>query len=130
MECGFVLEATINPDDVDTKRAVFSAGGTASSLYLKNGRAYAHFFLRNRFMRESGRAASVTVEGPRVEAGRWQTVRVVCDQRTARVEVDGERGADVPVSGDLFYPLYTAVGAEKGSGFFQGRMKRIRIEPR
>ena len=130
VECGFVLEATINPDDVDTKRAVFSAGGTASSLYLKNGRAYAHFFLRNRFMRESGRAASVTVEGPRVEAGRWQTVRVVCDQRMARVEVDGERGADVPVSGDLFYPLYTAIGAEKGSGFFQGRIKRIRIEPR
>ena len=130
VECGFSLEATINPDEVETKRAVLSAGGTAASLYLKNGRAYAHFFLRNKFMRESGRAASVTVEGPRVEAGRWQTVRVVCDQKTARVEVDGTRGAEVPVSGDLFYPLYTAVGAEKGSGFFQGRIKRIRIEPR
>ena len=130
VECGFSLEATINPDEVESRQAVVSAGGTAASLYLKNGRAYAHFFLRNKFMRESGRAASVTVEGPRVEAGRWQTVRVVCDQRMARVEVDGTRGEDVPVSGDLFYPLYTAVGAEKGSGFFQGRIKRIRIEPR
>ena len=130
VECGFSLEATINPDEVESRQAVVSAGGTAASLYLKNGKAYAHFFLRNRFMRESGRAASVMVEGPRVEAGRWQTVRVVCDQRTARVEVDGTRGADVPVSGDLFYPLYTAVGAEKGSGFFHGRIKRIRIEPR
>ena len=130
VECGFNLEATICPDDVQAKRAVVSAGSTAASLYLKNGRAYAHFFLRNKFMRESGRAASVTVEGPKVEPGRWQTVRVVCDQRTAHIEVDGVRGADVPVSGDLFYPLYTAVGAEKGSEFYVGKMKRIRIEPR
>ena len=50
--------------------------------------------------------------------------------RAATVEVDGVRGADVPVSGDLFYPLYTAVGAEKGSEFYVGKMKRIRIEPR
>ena len=130
VECGFALEATICPDDVQAKRAVVSAGSTAASLYLRSGRAYAHFFLRNRFMRESGRAASVTVEGPKVEAGRWQTVRVVCDQRTAHIEVDGVRGAEVPVSGDLFYPLYTAVGAAKGFEFYAGKMKRIKIEPR
>ena len=129
VQCGFALEVDVNPDAVDGKRAVISTGGTSSSLYIKDGRAYAHFFLRNRFMLESGLAASVTVEGPRVEAGRWQTLRVVCDQRKAWVEVDGVRGAEVPVSGDLFYPLYTSVGAEKGSGFFSGRIRRLKIKP-
>ena len=129
VQCGFALEVQINPDAVDGKRAVVSSGGNSSSLYIKDGRAYAHFFLRNRFMLESGRAASVTVEGPRVEAGRWQTLRVVCDQRKAWVEVDGVRGPEVPVSGDLFYPLYTSLGAEKGSGFFSGRMRRLKVEP-
>ena len=129
VQCGFALEVEVNPEAVDGKRAVVSSGGTSSSLYIKDGKAYAHFFLRNRFMLESGRAASVTVEGPRVEAGRWQTLRVVCDQRKAWVEVDGVRGSETPVSGDLFYPLYTAVGAEKGSGFFSGRMRRLKIEP-
>ena len=59
----------------------------------------------------------------------WQTLRVVCDQRKAWVEVDGVRGAEVPVSGDLFYPLYTSVGAEKGSGFFSGRIRKLKIKP-
>ena len=60
-------------------------------------------------------------------------VRALLDENgraDAHIEVDGVRGADVPVSGDLFYPLYTAVGAEKGSEFYVGKMKRIRIEPR
>ena len=82
-------------------------------------------------MRESGRAASITVKGPKVAAGRWQKVKVVCDQKTAYVEVDGVKGDTVPVSGDLFYPLYTAVGGGgAGDTFFAGRIKNLKIEAR
>ena len=95
------------------------------------GHVYAHFFLRNKFVRESGRAASISVKGPKIAAGRWQMVKVVCDQKTAYVEVDGVKGDAVPVSGDLFYPLYTAVGGGgKGDTFFAGRIKNLNIKVR
>ena len=104
---------------------------TSSSLYIADGYVHAHFFLRNKFMRESGRAAYLTVKGPKVSAGRWQTVKVVCDQKTAHLEVDGVKGEAVPVSGDLFYPLYTAVGGGgKGDTFFSGRIKNLSISVR
>ena len=82
-------------------------------------------------MRESGRAASVRVPGPTIEAGKWQTVRVVCDQQVAWVEVDGVKGEPVKVSGDLFYPRYTALGAGRSAkAYFAGRMRRLSIELR
>ena len=106
-------------------------GGTSASLYIADGYVNAHFFLRNKFVRESGRAATINVKGPEIAAGRWQKVRLVCDQKTAYLEVDGVRGEPVPVSGDLFYPLYTAVGGGgKGDQFFAGRIKGLKIEVR
>ena len=58
-------------------------------------------------------------------------VRVVCDQNEAWVEVDGVKGETVPVSGDLFYPLYTAVGAGNAPmEFFAGRIKGLSIDLR
>ena len=128
VEAGFALEMRVNPDDVQRKQGLLTTGGTSSGIYIDKGRVYAHFFLRNKFMRESGRAASVTVPGPEIAAGRWQTVRVVCDQRTAWVEVDGAKGEPQAVSGDLFYPLYTALGAgTKPTEFFAGRIKSLSI---
>jgi hypothetical protein len=100
-------------------------------MYISGGQVYAHFFLRNKFMRISGRAASVTVKGPQIAAGKWQKVKLVCDQKNAYLEVDGVRGEPVPVSGDLFYPLYTAVGGgAKGGDFFAGRIKNLKVEAR
>jgi len=55
-------------------------------------------------------------------------VHLVCDQKTAYLEVDGVRGAAVPVSGDLFYPLYTAVGLSQKDDFFMGRMRSLKVE--
>jgi hypothetical protein len=134
VHAGFALEMTVNPDEVKRRQTLFFTGGTSSSLYIEGGHVYAHFFLRNRFMRISGRAAGITVKGPEIAAGKWQTVRVVCDQKTAYVEVDGKCGESVNVSGDLFYPLYTAVGGGgNGKGkwpFFTGRIKGLKIEVR
>ena len=128
VHAGFELEMEVNPDDVKRKQYLVFTGTTSASIYVADGRVYAHFFLRNKFMRVSGRAASVTVKGPEIAAGKWQKVKLVCDQRTAHVEVDGVRGEAMPVSGDLFYPLYTAVGGgAKGGEFFAGRIRNLKI---
>jgi hypothetical protein len=131
VHAGFELEMEVNPDDVKRKQYLLFTGTTSASIYVANGQVFAHFFLRNKFMRVSGRAASVTVKGPQISAGRWQKVKLVCDQKTAYLEVDGVRGEAMPVSGDLFYPLYTAVGGGAKAGeFFAGRIKNLKIEAR
>lgn len=131
VHAGFELQISVNPGDVARRQTLVFTGGTSSSLYIADGYVHAHFFLRNKFVRESGRAASITVKGPKISAGRWQTVKVVCDQKTAHVEVDGVKGESVPVSGDLFYPLYTAVGGGgKSDMFFAGRIKNLEIKVR
>ena len=131
VEAGFAMEMRVNPDDVQRRQGLLTTGSTSSGAYIDKGRVHARFFLRNRFMRESGRAAAVDVPGPEIAAGRWQTVRVVCDQRTAWVEVDGVKGEAVPVSGDLFYPLYTAIGAGASpKEFFSGRIKGVSFDLR
>jgi hypothetical protein len=128
VHAGFELEMEVNPDEVERKQYIMFTGTTSASMYISGGQVYAHFFLRNKFMRISGRAASVTVKGPQIAAGKWQKVKLVCDQKNAYLEVDGVRGEPVPVSGDLFYPLYTAVGGgAKGGEFFAGRIRNLKI---
>jgi len=129
VHAGFELTLVVNPDDVVRRQGLVFTGGTSGGLYLENGRVKAWFFLRNRFMKISGRAARVEIEGPEISTGKWQTVRLVCDQRTARIEVDDVIGEPVPVSGDLFYPLYTALGAGlKDTEYFAGRMKSFSVK--
>ena len=84
---------------VQRKQGLLTTGPTSSGIYVENGRVYARFLLRNLFMRVSGRAASVVVPGPEIVAGKWQTVRVVCDQQTAWVEVDGVKKREGDISG-------------------------------
>jgi hypothetical protein len=44
---------------------------------------------------------------------------------------EGVRGEAMPVSGDLFYPLYTAVGGGAKTGeFFAGRIRNLKVEVR
>ena len=131
VHAGFALTLEVFPEDVERAQGLLTTGPTSSGLSIEKGKVSARFFLRNRFMRESGRAASVTVPGPAIVAGKWQTVRVVCDQQVAWVEVDGMKGEPVKVSGDLFYPRYTALGAGRSAkAYFAGRMRRLSIELR
>ena len=128
VEAGMDLSLEFNPDDVQRKQGLLTTGPTSSGIYIDKGKVYARFFLRNRFMRISGHAANVVVPGPEVIAGKWQTVRVVCDQRTAHVEVDGVKGPETPVSGDIFYPRYTALGAGTSpKEYFAGRIRRFTV---
>ena len=128
VQSAFALEMEVSPDETARKQMLVFTGPTSSSLYIENGRVHAQFFLRNRFMlHNSGRAATVKIAGPEIAAGRWQTVRLVCDQHTAHIEVDGAAGDKVSVSGDLFYPFYTAIGGG-GNCFFAGKIKRLGVD--
>ena len=129
---GLDLSLEFNPDDVQRRQGLLITGPTSSSIYIEQGKVYARFFLRNLFFtRMSGHAATVVVPGPEVVAGRWQTVRVVHDQKTAHVEVDGVKGPEMPVSGDLFYPRYTALGAGGSpKEYFTGRIRRFAVNVR
>ena len=127
VQAGFALEMVVCPAEVGKRQGLITTGATSAELWIENGRVHARFFLRNLFFRKSGREAGVVVDGPEIAAGKWQTVRLVCDQKTAYLEVDGVRGETVPVSGDLFYPLYTAVGLSQKDDFFTGRMKSLKV---
>lgn len=128
VQSSFTLEMEVKPEEVGRRQTLVFTGATSASLYLADGCVHAHFFLRNRFVSESGRAASVNVKGPPVAAGRWQKIRLVCDQKTAFIEVDGRRGEKVPVSGDLFYPLYTAIGGGMSDkAFFRGKIRNFEV---
>jgi len=128
VQAGFSLELSVFPVEVEKRQGLLTTGPTSSGIWIEKGRVWARFFLRNLFFYKGGRQAGVVVEGPVIAAEKWQTVHLVCDQKTAYLEVDGVRGAAVPVSGDLFYPLYTAVGLSQKDDFFMGRMRSLKVE--
>ena len=77
-------------------------------------------------------------KGPRLAAGRWQTLRFVFDQREAYLEVDGVKG-EVQRFGDWqSNPCAAGLGRlgasglkdVQGMGGFKGRIAHLRVEPR
>ena len=128
---GFQLEMDVLPDDVERRQGLLTTGPAYFNLGIEKGRVFADFFLRNRFMRISGREATVTAACEGLKAGEWNTVRVIYDQRTVRVEVNGVAGAAVPSCGTVFYPQPTALGAgvRYGEGF-EGEMRNFSVKLR
>ena len=77
-------------------------------------------------------AFAAPAKGPTLAKGRWNNVKVVCDRRTVRVEVDGKSGEPVAVIGHSVNPVYTALGATPGyvnhtGAFFNGRIKSLAV---
>ena len=127
---GFMLEMEINPNEVGRKQGLFSAGPAYFNLYIENGRVCAEMFLRNRYMLPTVNP-TVVVKGPEVKAGKWQKVKVMYDRRVCRVDVDGERGESVEVSGDFFYARHSAVGSlGKDGTFFNGCIRSLKARVR
>ena len=128
-QAGFELTLDVKPVDVTRRQGLVTTGPTAYNLYIENGKVVTSLFLRNRFMRISGREATVTAACGGLKAGAWNTVRVIYDQRTVRVEVNGVAGAAVPCCGTVFYPQPTALGAgvRYGEGF-EGEMRNFSVK--
>ena len=130
-QAGFELTLDVKPVDVTRRQGLVTTGPTAYNLCIENGKVVTSLFLRNRFMRISGREATVMAACEGLKAGEWNTVRVIYDQRTVRVEVNGVAGAAVPCCGTVFYPQPTALGSgvRYGEGF-EGEMRNFSVKLR
>ena len=126
---GFRLRMKVRPRSLSGRQGLLSTGGNGFNLYLENGRVGASFFLRNVFMRVSGRKALAVVTGGMLKVGEWNMVELVYDQRTAVLSVNGEAGPVAQFSGDVFYPMPTAVGAgRRADEFFDGDIGTLTVE--
>jgi len=124
---GFDMELEVNPDDVQRRQGLFTTGHAYFNLGIEKGRVFAYLFTRNGYF-HSGMHAATTVWGPKIAPGVWSKVRVVWDRLTCRVDVNGEKGEPVKVSGDLFYARPSALGTlGSNDSFFAGRMRRVRV---
>lgn len=130
-QAGFELSLEVKPADVMRRQGLLTSGPTAFNLYIEKGRIMASFFMRNRFMKLSGREAAVTVTGPELKPGVWNRIRVIHDQSTCFIEVDGTKGAAVECSGNIFYPQVTALGTGTRYGeFFEGELRNFSVQLR
>ena len=128
---GFQIEMDVLPDDVERRQGLLTTGPTYFNLGIENGRVFADFYLRNRFIREP-REANVHVKGPAIEPGVWNRVVLLWDRNQCRFEVNGVKGVSYDVKGDLFYARHTALGlipSKDGNTFFAGRIRRLSVRP-
>ena len=75
--------------------------------------------------------AGARVKGPPLAAGRWNTVRLVFDQKTARIETNGVLGEPAEACGMASNSDCMALGMLiRTLDFFHGRISGLSIEPR
>lgn len=123
---GFEIEMEVRPDEVERRQGFFTTGHAYFSLGIAKGRVFAELFLRNGYMDPKMKALNV-VWGPKIKAGEWSRVRVKWDRETCRIDVNGEKGEPVKISGDLFYAQHSALGALTTSDtFYKGRIRKVR----
>jgi hypothetical protein len=69
--------------------------------------------------------------GPALKAGAWNRIRLVFDQKTAILSVDGVDGDPVAVSGYEYYPSTFLLGScARNPAFFAGELKNLSIKAR
>ena len=123
---GFEIEMEVRPDEVERRQGLFTTGHAYFNLGIAKGRVFAELFLRNGYMDPKMKALNV-VWGPKIKAGEWSRVRVKWDRETCRIDVNGEKGEPVKISGDLFYAQHSALGALTTSDtFYKGRIRKVR----
>ena len=66
--------------------------------------------------------------GPKIKAGEWSRIRVNWNRETCRIDVNGEKGEPVKLSGDLFYSQHSALGVlTKSDTFYNGKIRRLAV---
>jgi len=136
---GFALEFKLKPDDLKGNQGLIGTGNVGFELSINNGVPTAFISCGTMQQRSHRNAAEgVTIKGPALVVGKWQTLRVVVDQSVAYIEVDGHRGEVLPLSDWRWNPIRANVGflraygesAAMSAGCFRGRIAAIRVEPR
>ena len=118
---GFEVGLDVCPDSLEGVQPLVDAGNAAYGVFLRDGTPEARFW-----------AMKAKVKGPRrLRVGEWSNVRLVFDQSSMTMFVDGVPGVSVPFSGCQYQSRYTAIGGEnKGRNFFRGRMANLRFSLR
>lgn len=136
---GFSVELQLKPEAFSGKQGLVGTGNLGFELWLEDGLPHA-YLNRGTQQRRSRRndAEGAYFTGPRLELGKWQTLRFVTDQTEAYLEVDGVKGEIRRFSDWRYNPCVIGIGKlatsgledAAGSGFFQGRISRFKVSPK
>jgi hypothetical protein len=138
IHAGFELEMKMKPHMQRSKVTVFSSGALGMTLSLE-GCVPSVFFSQGDKMSRVGknRAEGDVISGPALKPDGWNVVKIVFDQVSAFVEVNGVRGEVKPLKGWRFNPRIAGfgIGVEGGvpktpDGFFHGEIASFKVTPR
>ena len=128
---GFALSMRIWPDGAKGKMGILDSCNLGFRLSLEDGVPVAFLSLGNRMLRRGvNETDGTTVRGPALRPRSWNDVRVVFDQTTAHVEVNGVSGEVRPCCGYELNPGSTAFGVSAHDlRFFRGRIAALSVNP-
>jgi hypothetical protein len=135
---GFELEMKIKPCIQKSAVTVFDTGPLGMTFMLNNC-VPSVFFSQGGKMGRVGknRAEGDTIGGSALRANEWNVVRIVFDQVSAFIEVDGVKGEVKPLSGWRYNPRAGGVGTgveggvpKSPDGFFHGEIASFKVIPR
>ncbi|MBE6397170.1 MAG: hypothetical protein E7046_09220 [Lentisphaerae bacterium] len=113
---GFEISIDVCPEHLEGRQSLVDAGYAAYWLFLREGVPEARMW---------GAPKNAKAKAA-LKAGEWSNVRVVFDQRTFKVVVNGVEGEPVQHSGCQFQARYTSVGAANRTlFFFRGRLANL-----
>ena len=127
---GFGLSLDVKPEAFGRRQSLIAGSHANFSLVLlPDGTPEAAFQLGN--LIDQGKSMNRNVRGPALKTGTWNRLRVVFDQRTAVLSVDGKEGEPVAFSGYEYYPSTFLVGTcERQPAFFSGELRNLSVEVR
>ena len=119
------------PERTDVKMYILDSWNRGCNLWLEDG--VPHMFLSffdEMLRRGVNETAGITVKGPKLAPRRWNKLKVVFDQQSAWIEVDGKKGDHVAGCGHEGNPHAYALGCSVGgNAFFCGRLADIKVSP-
>ena len=127
---GFELTLDVKPDGFGRRQALLAGSHANFSLaLLPDGTPEAAFQLGN--LLDRGKSMNREARGPALKAGVWNRVRLVFDQKTATLSVDGVDGNPVAISGYEYYPSTFLLGScARNPAFFAGELRNLSIKAR
>ena len=127
---GFELVLDVKPDCFGRCQALLAGSHANFSLVIQpDGTPEAAFQLGN--LIDCGKTMNRNVRGPALKTGVWNRIRLIFDQKTAILSVDGVAGEPVAFSGYEYYPSTFVIGSRaRRPAFFGGELKNLSIKVR
>lgn len=131
-QSGFAITLKVWPESLEGEQGLFDSGNVGFSLRLVNGEPTAFVCLAPEMARRGlNDTAGLTVRGPKLTAGRWNTLRFVFDQQAAWIETDGLAGERAFGCGNSYNSGCMTFGMfVRGLKPFHGKVADLTLEPR